>query len=394
MLAGNAVVVNDKDTHFMGAKFEVVLLCDSVVRLCQGNGYNEGGSLSFFAVHFDGTVHQLHDTLRNRHSEAGAAISACSGGVLLCKRIKQLREILLAHPDSRILDRKTQCRFFVHSGDIFNGEEYTAAFRRKLHGIAQDVDHHLAKLHIIADIVFVDLSLRAALIVQSFIPALAADHGVHLLQHLGERELLVPDCQTSGLNPAHIQDIVDNAEQVMRRGSDLFQMLPRLWGDRRIIERNIVQADDGIHRSTDLMAHIGQERSLGFIRRFRCSQGLMQSLVLLHGLACLQIHIHKAGSNRMDLMIPAVLRMAHAGESNLFPEISVMPTDQITIRDDTLLLKLGSDILRLNETKEFLQVLLANVLPGIGSHGSQIRESLSHLKAFFQVKLFSRSSWA
>ena len=133
------------------------------------------------------------------------------------------------------------------------------------------------------------------------------------------------------------------------------------------------------------MAHIGQERSLGFIRRFRCSQGLMQSLVLLHGLACLQIHIHKAGSNRMDLMIPAVLRMAHAGESNLFPEISVMPTDQITIRDDTLLLKLGSDILRLNETKEFLQVLLANVLPSIGSHGSQIRESLSHLKAFFQV---------
>ena len=111
----------------------------------------------------------------------------------------------------------------------------------------------------------------------------------------------------------------------------------------------------------------------------------MKSLVLLHGLACLQIHIHKAGADRMDQVIPAILGMAHAGEADLFPEISVMPVDHITIRNDTLLRKAGFDILRLNELQEFLQVFLPDVLAGIGGHGSQIREPLSYLKAFFQV---------
>ena len=122
--------------------------------------------------------------------------------------------------------------------------------------LSEDVDQDLAQLHIVADVIIVDLSYKPAFVIQPFVPALAADDGIDLLHHPGEGELLFPDNHASRLDAGHIQDIVDDVQQVMGGGADLFQRFLALGGNVRIAQGDIVQADDGVHGCPDLMAHI------------------------------------------------------------------------------------------------------------------------------------------
>ena len=52
----------------------------------------------------------------------------------------------------------------------------------------------------------------------------------------------------------------------MLRGiSYLDEVIPGLLREIRIVKSNAVKADDRVHRSTDLVAHVGQERCLSLI---------------------------------------------------------------------------------------------------------------------------------
>ena len=69
-----------------------------------------------------------------------------------------------------------------------------------------------------------------------------------------------------GLDLGEIEDVVDDAEQRLRRVVDLGDvvLLPRV---ELRLEREIGHADDRVHRRADLVAHVGEEHRLRLGRR-------------------------------------------------------------------------------------------------------------------------------
>ncbi|EXI84558.1 MAG: hypothetical protein AW11_03796 [Candidatus Accumulibacter regalis] len=62
---------------------------------------------------------------------------------------------------------------------------------------------------------------------------------------------------------------------MLRGFADLGQ-LDALPGLRELLEEQVGEADDGVHRRADLMAHVGQESALGAVRRLGCVLGVGQ----------------------------------------------------------------------------------------------------------------------
>ena len=66
-------------------------------------------------------------------------------------------------------------------------------------------------------------------------------------------------------------EAVDQRKQMLSRTADLLEMIPGRFGNVRIIQSDIIQTDDRIHRRSDLMGHVGKESCLGLAGIFRCS---------------------------------------------------------------------------------------------------------------------------
>ena len=81
----------------------------------------------------------------------------------------------------------------------------------------------------------------------------------------------------AGLDLRDIQDIVDDREQVVPGVADPLQPL-RVFGRHAVPAQQVRQPDDRVQRRPDLMAHVGQERALGLVRRVRLIAGLTQGL--------------------------------------------------------------------------------------------------------------------
>ena len=214
VLAGHRIIVNHQHLHLVGVKLslpgQTVLFVLSSGD-AQGDGDREGGSFALYALHVDVAVHQVHQAPGDGHAETCTSVLVRGRGILLAEGIENLRQILAAHADARIAYDKAQGGFLLKPGNLLHQEGDAAAGRGEFHRVAQNIQHHLAQLHVIADVVIIHLSDDAALVLQALFPALAADHGTDLLQGLREGEFLVVDGHSPRLDAGHIQDIVDNA---------------------------------------------------------------------------------------------------------------------------------------------------------------------------------------
>jgi hypothetical protein len=70
--------------------------------------------------------------------------------------------------------------------------------------------------------------------------------------------------QLAGLDLGKVEDVVDDAEQVLGGAMDLLDVVALLGGGRDLgLQREVRHADDGVHRRADFVAHVGQEVALG-----------------------------------------------------------------------------------------------------------------------------------
>ena len=123
----------------------------------------------------------------------------------------------------------------VHLRGALHGQFHLAALRRKLHGIAQDVDEHLPQLHLVADVVIVDRRVDMAVISQALVVALSAEHRIDGFQQFREGEFLVLEGHPAGFDAGHVQNVVDEPQQVIRGISNLLQIALRLFRRIRIV---------------------------------------------------------------------------------------------------------------------------------------------------------------
>ncbi len=79
----------------------------------------------------------------------------------------------------------------------------------------------------------------------------------------------------SGLDLGEVEDVVDDREQRVRGGLDHLE-IAALLGKKIRIERQFGHSEDGIHGSSDLVAHVGEELPFGPVGRLRGFAGLPQ----------------------------------------------------------------------------------------------------------------------
>ena len=89
-----------------------------------------------------------------------------------------MRQKVLAHTDACIRHGEAECGFSVVFRFLFYQQTDAAPLRRELHGIAQNIDQDLPEFHVVADIVVIGLSIDMAVVIQSFISALTAEHDI------------------------------------------------------------------------------------------------------------------------------------------------------------------------------------------------------------------------
>ena len=109
------------------------------------------------------------------------------------------------------------------------------------------------------------------------------------------------DLHLAALNAAHVQHIVDEGEQVLAGSGDLFQIIQHLLLILNMGRRQRGEADNGVHRGADVVAHVEQELPLGAVCRCFVPDGKLQLAVLL-----LQL-----GVVLLLLLFPLLLRSRH-----------------------------------------------------------------------------------
>jgi hypothetical protein len=92
-----------------------------------------------------------------------------------------------------------------------------------------------------------------------------ADGAEHGLDHVGDVEGLEVDVHAAGLDLGEVEDVGDEAEQVLAGELDLAQLVggaleAALVG---LLEQHLGVADDGVERGAQLVAHVGEEAALG-----------------------------------------------------------------------------------------------------------------------------------
>ena len=108
---------------------------------------------------------------------------------------------------------------------------------------------------------------------QSLLPGLDVGHRGQVVQYPVDLEVDLFHVQPAGLDLGEIEDVVNDAEQRFGRAVDLAQVVLLLF--REIgAQRQVAQADHGIHRRADLVAHVGQEITLRFCSDFSRLLGL------------------------------------------------------------------------------------------------------------------------
>ena len=146
--------------------------------------------------------------------------------------------------------------------DLLGSENHLSGRISELDRVAEDVDEDLLELHIIAVVVIAHLSDDVAGVFKALVHTLAVDDDIDLIEELPEGELLVFENHAARFNAAHIENVIDESEQVFCACPDLFQIGPGLRREIRIPQGNVVKTDDRVHRGADLMAHVGEKACL------------------------------------------------------------------------------------------------------------------------------------
>ena len=99
------------------------------------------------------------------------------------------------------------------------------------------------------------------------------------------------------LNAAHIENIIDEREQMRTRNDSLVQIILDQHRVIQIIQRKVCKTDNGIHRRADVMRHVRKEHRLCIVRLFGLHKSLFQKFLLflkfllLFSNLCVQFHL-------------------------------------------------------------------------------------------------------
>ena len=187
---------------------------------------------------------------------------------------------LLTHTDACIVDNKAQNGIVLHLAPLRRREGDFPALAGKFDRIIQNIDQNLLQLHGVADVVIVQNRVHNALIVNRLRGRLRITDGIDSAEKFFHGNFLVLQQHLSAFDPAHIQNIIDQRQQEAGGNTDFGDAVGYLIVVPDGFGRNGTHADNGVHGRPDLMAHPGEEITLGRVRLLCGSQRSRQFLLL------------------------------------------------------------------------------------------------------------------
>ena len=350
MFSGNVLIIDDQHVHFL--RIDEACHRRLVFTVPDRNHHRKCSAFSLHRFHGNRAVHERHDIFRDRHAETGASVDVAAAAVFLRKGIEDPRQERFIHADARITDHELQRGLVIEYRRAFDDHLHHARRFRKLDRVAENIDENLLELHVIADVIIADAARHRAFIFQSFFLALRHDHGIDLFQHVPEGELFIPEDHASGLNAAHVKNVIDQSQQMTGAFSDLCKIRPGFIRQLFIPHRKAVQTDDRIHRGSDLMTHVGQECRLCTVCLFGSRKRITEHLFLCHILAHLCIDIREAHADRMHAVVIPIFHMPDARHPQHRVPLLPVSDFQEPICDERLFQKFFPDPFRTYEIRK------------------------------------------
>ncbi len=218
------------------------------------------------AVSADFSAHQLRQPPRDGQAKPGAAVLARDRGVGLFERLEQPGHLLGRDANAAVRNLEAH-------------QQFTTAVFQKLRtqgdgtllgefdGIAGVVEQRLAQSRRVAlqphgNGIAVNFDL------ESLVSRRLADDRDDIVENRGEVEVGALQMQPARLDLGQVENVVDDRQQVLPGAVDLVQARG-LFRRRPGAPQQMGEADDGVQRSSDLVAHVGQEAALGQIGGLR-----------------------------------------------------------------------------------------------------------------------------
>ena len=206
------------------------------------------------------TAHHLKQTFRYVHAEPGTFDVAVALLLNALKFGEKFLNIFGLDSDARVLDGNVQQDGVGFVGNFFIGDaERDGAFFRVLDRVRQNVRDDLLDTNFVAAQEFGRILVEGKRKRQIFVVRLNANH-VNQVVEQGRYVIVDGDnFHFARLNLAEVEDIVDETEQGTARRAHAFGVGKNV----RVVgfaQNHFVQAEDGINRRANFVAHVRQER--------------------------------------------------------------------------------------------------------------------------------------
>ncbi len=249
----------------------------------QWQGDGEGAARTGRAAHRQPTCHALDEGAGDGQAEAGAAVAPGGPRVDLAKGFEDVVELVLLDADTGVGDLEQHARTVV---GIKSGGDGHFAPLGELDGIADQVDQHLLEL--------VGVCLQSGQVVLDpgrQCQATGFCLHLHHVDQLGNQRSgaggVDLQLHAPGLDLRQVENVVDQAEQVLAVAVNLLRVAELALPEHAIavLLQDAGEADDGVQRRAQLVAHVGDELAAHAVRLHQFQVDLLQPYRLfLHGL--------------------------------------------------------------------------------------------------------------
>ena len=263
----------------------------------------------------DVAAHHAAEMPADGESKAGAAIFAGGRGIGLRELLKQPAHLLRVHPDAGIGDRnRDPVALFAAQRACCDGN---GAILGELVGVAGEVEQRLAK----AGLVGMDGAEIGGAIDDDAVAVLLRQrlHGLDdVLDQRSERERFEVKLHSPGFDLGQVENVVDQREQMARGAQHPVERLDLILAFEvaGVLQQHLGDADDGIERSAQLMAHVGEELRLVLARDLELTALLLDFLEQAHvldgdrslvgegGTSSICLSVNGRGSDRVKARTP------------------------------------------------------------------------------------------
>ena len=286
----------------------------------QIDGNGKAGSDARLTFHSDVAAHHPDNVSADGHAQSGSLNPVHLIVLGADKGFKNLLKKVFFHADAVILKDEFIASHPCLIRRLFrDGKLNFAAIRRVFHGIAHKIGKDLLDAQAVADHRFVSHAGNVNAELMAVRLNLRIGHGEQIFHQIGKVEFLLAQIDLAGLDLAHIQNFIDEAEQVLAGLGNLLQTVFHTLLFVQTGHGDSGHADDAVHRGANVMGHIGEKVGLSLVGGLRGVIGRLQCHFLLAFLPDQVIYIPRSDHSHET----AVLLM-DKGHSRLKVKVSAI----------------------------------------------------------------------